>query len=883
MGYHRVPWPVVGLACLALGPGAVVLGMDRCYAQDPPPHKVTTAVRVSGHSPDIDGRLDDPCWRQAMMVSDFLQKDPDEGAVPRERTEVGFLYDDAALYIGARMYSDNPAALRRYCNRRDQPGGSEQIIISLDTYRDRRTCYDFGVSVAGVRSDRYHAVDEEDARDLSFYAVWEARTAIDSLGWTAEMRIPFSQLRFNHLEQQVWGVNLNRWIPPRNEDNFWIYVPRNATGWSSRFGDLVGISGIKPSRRLELLPYVAGNGRFTANPVEGDPFDDGSDFDGRAGADLKMGLGPNLTLDATVNPDFGQIEADPAVINLTAYETIFSERRPFFVEGNPLFTIDGPSYFYSRRIGATPHGDADGDFVDQPTATTILGAGKVTGRMPSGLSIGVLGALTSREYARVHNVADGKTSRLRIEPLTGYGVARLQQEFGKDQSTIGVILSGVGRDLPSDDPLAASLRRHAVTGGADWNVRFRGGLYQLSGYAGFSYVDGSREAILSTQTSSARYFQRPDASYVRVDSTRRSLAGYTGEIRLEKEAGRHWLWEMATSLESPGLELNDAGVLQSADDIGSRAEMVYRETTPGRLWRNYSIGLEASTEWNFGGIRKWSDIALETSTMWTNYVTTSLVAGITTGGLSDDATRGGPLMGTPLNSYLALEAHSNYAGTTQYSGGLNLGRSETNGWEFVTWGQWSTRAGDRWSLSVEPSFMRGETSRQYIGTYDGGPAATFRQRYVFARIDQSELAAQLRVNYYFTPDLSLEVYARPYAASGRYFGFGELAAARRLDLRLYGADGTSITESGDGIYQVTDTTDAFTIEQPDYGERSFSSNVVLRWEFRRGSTLYVVWQQNRGAEEDRGRVVGPRSLWRTLSSSGDNFFAIKISYWIPVS
>ncbi|MEW5701011.1 MAG: DUF5916 domain-containing protein [Candidatus Zixiibacteriota bacterium] len=869
------------LAATAVGVCAVGLSVPVGRAQDPTPHKSLTAVRINGHAPDVDGRLDEASWQQAIMVADFLQKEPDEGAVPRERTEVGFLYDDEALYVGARMYSDDPVGLRLHCNRRDQPGGSEQMIVSLDTYRDRRTCYDFGVSVAGVRTDRYHSVDEENDRDPSFNPVWSARTAVEPWGWSAEMRIPFSQLRFNKGDEQVWGVNLNRWIPARNEDDFWIYVPRNCTGWSSRFGELIGIRGIKPSSRLELLPYTAGDGLFTGNRDAGDPLHDGSDFDGRLGGDLKMGLGPNLTLEATVNPDFGQVEADPAVINLTAFETIFTERRPFFVEGNPLFETEGPTYFYSRRIGATPHGEADGDFVDQPTATTILGAGKITGRLASGLSLGVLSALTGREYARVYR--DGVKSRLRVEPLTGYSVARLQQEFGEDKSTVGLILTGVGRDLPADDPLASSLRRDAVTGGTDWNLRFQGGAYQLSGYAGFSRVGGSRDAILGTQTASTHYFQRPDAGHVDVDSTRTALWGYTGLMKFEKEAGRHWLWGVGSFVESPGFELNDAGVLRSADNIWSGAEVVYRETTPGRLWRSYRFVFSPSTEWNFDGIRKASDFSLEASATWKNYLSTYLIGGVTTHGLSDDATRGGPLMATPLNSYLALEAHSNYAATTQYGGGVSLGRSETNGWECVPWAQWSTRVGDRLSLSLTPSFMRGESSRQYVGTFDGGPAATYGQRYVFARIEQSELSASMRVNYYFTPDLSLEVYARPFAASGRYHGFGELAAARSYELRLYGEHGTTITETGDGVYQVVDGADTLQIEQPDYGERSFSSNVVLRWEFRPGSTLYLVWQQNRDGEERLGRAVGPRSLWRTFRPAGDNFFAIKISYWIPVS
>ncbi|MBI3871595.1 MAG: carbohydrate binding family 9 domain-containing protein [candidate division Zixibacteria bacterium] len=849
----------------------------------PPPRKQMAATRIHSHSPDVDGRLDDSCWAEAVMVSDFMQKEPNEGTIPKERTLVGFLYDDDALYVGARMYSDNPTELKKYLNRHDSPGSSEQIIISLDTYLDRRTCYDFGVSDAGVRFDRYHPVDNEEERDFSYNPVWEAQAQLDSLGWTAEMRIPFSQLRFNRQDVQVWGANLNRWKPAHNEDDFWIYVPRNETGWSSRFGDLIGISGIRPSRRIELLPYVTGDSRFTSNPTPGDPLDDGSVQNSRVGGDLKMGMGPNLTLDATINPDFGQVDADPARVNLSAYETYFDERRPFFIEGSQLLQVDGPSYFYSRRIGGPPHGEADGDFVSSPNATTILGAGKLTGRLSSGTSVGVLGAVTSRERARVYDSTTHHESRTTIEPATGYGVLRLQQEFGHDASTVGLLLTDVERGILPGDGLAGILRQRAITGGADWTLRFQGGKYDLIGYAGFSHVEGDTAAIRQTQESSTHYFQRPDAPHVSVDPKRTSLSGATASLRGGKRSGRHWLWGGGFSLESPGFELNDAGILSSADDIDSWGHIRYRETNPGPLWRNYGVEVDYSAGWNFAVTHKYTELNLNLESTWKRFWSTYVNAGRSFRGMSDDLTRGGPLMATSASWFVETGVNSNYSAPVQYGGSVTYGRNEIGGWEYDLSGRLSSRAGERWSLSVSPVYSRSQTTNQYVATLDSGTDATDGQRYVFAHIQQSRLSAQFRVSYFFNPDLSLEVYAEPFAASGRYYDFGELRAARTNDIRLYGTDGTTITPGDDGVYQVTDANQTFKVNRSDFGDRSFRSNVVLRWELHRGSTLYVIWQQNRSADENPGMLVGPRSVWRSLKADGNNLLAIKFSYWLPLS
>jgi hypothetical protein len=850
------------------------------------PRKHLRAVRNSGAVPRLDGRLSEPAWSQAEFVGDFLQKEPDEGAPPTEATEAGFLYDDEALWIGARMHSAAPTAIPKLVSRRDEPGNTERIIVTLDTYRDRRTAYSFALSVTGVRSDYYHPGDDEFWRDHSYDPVWEGRTHVDSTGWTAEIRIPFSQLRFNDAPQQVWGVTLNRWIPARNEDVFWVYVPRNTKGWSSYFGDLTGLEGIRPSRRLELLPYSAGDAVLADGVPDDDPFRSDTDFDGRAGADLKMGLGPNLTLDGTVNPDFGQVEADPAEINLTQFETFFEERRPFFIEGSQLLVGNGPGYFYSRRIGAPPPGGAAGRFVDRPKDTTILGAAKLTGRLASGLSLGALAALTDREFARTAGSAGGPQDRVEIAPRTGWGAARLQQEFGRSRSTLGLSLTGVSRALRAGQPLGDALNRHAYSGGADWLLRFRGGDYEVRGFAGLSWVDGSAADIRRLQTAPARYFQRPDAGHVDVDSTRTSLGGWTAMLRAERVGGAHWLWGGGVSAESPEFELNDAGQLQSADDIEGWAQIHYRETTPGRILRNYDVILTTDADLNFGGVRAATGIYLEGQCTWRNFTRNYVELIRAFGGLSDDHLRGGPLFRFPGSWSAWMEYGGNFASTTEWEVASGYTRNDLGGWSWQLQAEYGRRLGDRLEAALAPSYVHSTAKRQYVTALAGGPEATFGQRYVLAQLDASTLRLQLRATYAFSPDLTLEAYAEPFASTGRWDDFGELRAARSNDLRYYGTEGTRLERAPNDDLTIIDGPDTLFIPgreyRGDFEALSFRSSFVLRWEWRRGSTLFFIWQADRADFQPSRRLARPGDLWDALTARGADLLAVKATYWFAV-
>ncbi|MDT8437038.1 MAG: DUF5916 domain-containing protein [Gemmatimonadota bacterium] len=868
------------------------------------PPKTADAVPVPDEAIRVDGTLDDAAWASARWFSDFVQKDPVEGAPPSERTEMAFVYDGDNLYVGARMYASDPSVVSDAVSRRDDRGAlADILIVSLDTYGDRRTAWSFGVTPAGTRHDWFHPSDTEHDRDNTFDPVWEARTRIGEDGWTAEMRIPFSQLRFVDAERQEWGFNVNRWIPARNEDIYWVPVPRDETGWASRFGALRGVEGISSGRRIELSPYVATEARFTSDALldDADPFADAAEGRARVGADLKMGLGPNLTLDATVNPDFGQVDADPAFVNLTAFETVFEERRPFFTEGAQLLSGNGrrgPTYYYSRRIGAPPHVSPDAEFADVPEQTTIVGAGKVSGRLASGLSVGALAALTSSESARTFDPADdgagplpGAFDETRVEPPAGYGIVRLQQEFGPSSSTVGLTATAVRREFGRDDPTRLRLTRQAFSSGGDFLLRLGGGAYEVNGHFGLSRVEGAPEAIARIQQTSAHYFQRPDQDHVTLDSTRTSLTGASGSLQVAKREGS-WLWSAGAWGDSPEWELNDAGLLRQADDFQTWANLSYRETDPGPTFRSWNVGVDGGTGWNFGGVRKQTRIGGFASATLANYWRLRLNGSYFAAAQDDRLTRGGPLMGKPAFGSVSASIANNFSSRTRWEvSGFwgNQDRGDDVRLEF----ELEVQPSSRMRLSVEPRFESFTNRRQFFGTVEregadpADPAGTFGTRYLFSTVEQREFASPVRASYSFAPDVSLELWAEPFAASGEFSRFGELPEPRAFDLLEYGTGGTTIEETldpetGESAFLVTDGAQEFTLEDADFTTVSFRSNLVLRWEVRPGSTLFVVWQQDLSDDRERRTDVRFGDMFDAFGAPGRNVIAVKLNWWMPV-
>lgn len=867
------------------------------------PQKGATAVRVAKGAIQIDGQLTDAAWASVSPLTDFLQKDPVEGAPPTDKLEIRLAYDDDALYVATRVISRDPSKIQAPMSRRDNIHLAEHIWISLDTYRDRRTAYSFAIAASGVRGDWYHPSDNEYDIDTGFDPVWQASASIDATGWTAEMRIPFSQLRFNEADEQEWGLNFDFWAPSRSEDVFWIPVPKKESGWSSWMGTLRGIRGIRPTRRLEVMPYVASASTVNDNRDRANPFDDGRNIVARAGGDLRMGVGPNLTLEATVNPDFGQVEADPAEVNLSAFETFFSEKRPFFLEGSQILSANGATYFYSRRIGARPRGGASGDYVDYPENSTIYGAAKLTGQLANRTSLGLLTAVTGQESARQFDLGSGLYSDTIVAPTTVYGVGRVSRQFGANQSRVGAILTGVQRSMGDDSPLRRIMNDRAVSGGADFQLRFKGNAYALTGWGGFSHVSGDSLQIANLQRSSARYFQRPDAEAYRFDGSRTSMSGFNTGFEFSKNTGKHWLYSFFASTESPGFELNDAGRISTADGIGGGANVQYRETVPRGLYRSYYISLDTYQERNYDLDPQFHYLRSDAGVTLRNYWNLSLTAWRDFRGLDSRLTRGGPNVGTPFYDVGIISLSNRSGAKTRWNGRVYYGKDDFGAITNRLSGSLAFKPSTQWDFSISPNFLRAQTGRQYVMTRNDGGPETYGRRYVFGFLDQSVFTSVVRLNYALKPDLTLEMYGEPFAISGRYSDFGELPRAGALFLRRYGTDGTTTTSNPDRSVTVTDNViltagapTQFTIPFWDFNVRSWRSNMVLRWEYRPGSTLYVVWQQNRSADAANGDLVSFGSLVdpfrRRVGAFGfddpavthqmQNFFAVKLNYWLPM-
>jgi hypothetical protein len=826
------------------------------------------AMRVD-QAPTLDGRLDEPAWSVAHYASGFEQKGESRGYPVAERAEVAFLFDDDALYVGARIQSRPGAAPHAARSRRDDAADADRLIVSLDTYRNRQTAYSFGVTAGGTRIDYYQPVDVYEVRDFSFDPVWDARTEVNGTEWTAEMRIPFSSLQFHRGEEQVWGVNLQRISPQDRLYTFWVVVPAAETGWSSRFGDLVGLEGVRPHRRFAVVPYAAGQ-RISSDFA---PADAEEETDWRFGGDVVFDLTPSLALEATINPDFGQIEADPAVVNLTAYEIFFPEKRPFFVEGSQLLQGGGPRYFYSRRIGAPPRGD-DGDLFEDP-GTTILGAAKLIGRLANGLSVGTLLAATEDEAVPFTDPETGEFFRIAVEPATYYGVTRLQKDVGAG-STFGFVATGVQRDIADGDPLARQLATGAASGGIDWNLRFARQRLEFGGFLGGSYVEGDSAAILRLQGSSARYYNRPDADYVEVDPTRTRLTGYTGGLRLADIHGK-WRWFLSGEARSPGFEINDLGAMATADDLVGFGQVSWGSPMTGSFQR-IDVAASVASGWNFGNVRQFTIPSLRVDLVWKNFWKTYARVSYDTPSLSDSLTRSGPLMETAEGWRSQFGLYTNDAKRTVWSVDGTTSSDELGGWAWSAGTQLRVRLADHLSFAVGPGYERAKDSRQFYDRVTGGRPETFGDRYVFAVLDRSTVYVRLRAGIAFTPDLGFDLYVEPFVASGRYQDLGELALPRDSAVRLYGTDGTTITRLEDGTYEVVDGESLFTLPDLDFDVTSFRGNAVLHWDYAQGSTLYLVWQQNRAGDQLPGVRAEPGDLADVFDSPAENVFSVKASF-----
>jgi len=830
------------------------------------PHDGKT-IPVAHGSIAVDGKLDDPTWATACFIDDFEQKQPAYGARPSRRVTAAVAIDRETIYVAARMWSAGPDDIDDALTQRDDTQQAERFIVSVDPSHTRRIAYSFAVTAAGVRADWIHTDDTEGARDATWNPVWRAQTQILADGWTAELAMPLSQLRLPATTQASWGINFNWYIPHRNEDVFWRAVPPDRTAWASWFGELTEMPRIERALGFELLPYAGSQLTLDESPTGA--LAHRTSIGASAGLDAKFRPLPGLTVAATLNPDFGQVDVDPAFVNLTAFEVQLPEKRPFFVENAPLFANAGGNYFYSRRIGGLPHTLPTADEIDLPTQVRILGAAAAGGFVADRTQIAVLGALTDSSDADA--VVGGATQKLAIAPLSGWAAGRVEHQVGA--SVLGATATAVERNL-GGSPLAQILPRTALVGGGDARLRTADGTYEAFLFGGVTSVFGTPEAITLVEDSSAHYFQRPDAAYLHPDPTARRLYGWHAGATGTKRAGT-WQGSALVNLESPGFELNDLGVLSSADDIDVSANVRRIETTPGERVFAWDVGAGASTSWNFGGLQKPVDLRALGDITSTAFNSASIAFDVTTPGGSDDLTRGGPVMETGWVESVTVTASTPRGRAQQLSGTLVGQLSPTLPRGVVASVSAASRATPALRLDLTPSLTWLETQRQYVATVTGagGGDATFGARYLFGQLQRKEAALELRATWSLSPELVLTLYAQPFVSVGRYARLGELAAAGSRDVRWYGT-----TSHAPGTRQIIDGPAAFSIDDPDFTVASLRSTAVLQWELTPGSTLFVVWQQLRQGTDTFAQPLHSAAP-DVVTRPGIHTLAIKLSYW----
>ena len=838
------------------------------------------AVRIEGLPPTIDGDLSDPAWATAPVATDFVQMEPHEGAPATERTEARVLYDDEALYVGFRAYDSSPDSIAAQLTRRDQQSYSDRVHVIVDSYFDRRTAFHFAVNPLGVKFDAYRYDDNRE--DSGWEAVWDVATQIDSLGWTAEFRIPLSQLRFSGAPLQSWGINFGRDIARRSETVSWAPLSNREPAMVSRSGVLTGIRDLQPRSRIEVLPYSVA--RVTRAPGSAEnPYWDSTDGSMQVGADLRMGVTSNLTLDLTVNPDFGQVEADPGQVNLTAFETFLPERRPFFQEGASIFRFgigvgdgdgENQSLFYSRRIGRAPQGSvpSSADWADRPDRTRILSAGKLSGKTDSGWSVGMLNALTGSESARA--ILDGEEVAMEMEPRTNYSVARVQRDFRGGESALGAIGTSTLREGTVAEEL--ELHREAFTGGLDARHRFRDGTMELQAFLLGSRVAGSPEALARTQRSSARYFQRPDADHVDYDPTATSLEGWSGKLEFWKMGGGPWRFATLTHLRSPGFEANDLGFMPRADNVTQVGYVGYLQNEPGDVLRRWGVNTNLWSGWSFGGEHQ--ELAGNVNGQITTNGNRSLFAGVRVAGegLSPTLLRGGPAFRTERGVGGWVGFNSDARQTVQASVNTNWEirpASESHTLSVSPNLRW--RPSERATLRVGPSFTRRVEDRQWVRrfTVEGS------DEYVFGRMEQSTLGLTVRAETALTPNLSVQLYAQPFLSGGSFDDFRRVADPR-ADAYADRFEPVNATPEN-GRYRATLPGGSVTFDDPDFRALQFRSNAVVRWEYRPGSTLYVVWAQSRDRmQQEPGGLNLGRGMDDLFSVRPENVLMIKVNYWL---
>jgi hypothetical protein len=840
--------------------------------------------RLIGKPPVIDGKAEEQAWESVEWSGDFIQREPYDNKPPSQQTAFKLLYDDNNLYVIIRAFDTEPDQIERRLSRRDSWSG-DWVAIGFDSYDDKLTGFVFSVNAAGVKNDGI-ATNDTDFDD-TWNPVWYTKVSTDDLGWTAEMKIPLTQLRFSKKEQYVWGLELVRILYRKEEMSLWQPIPQEASGWVSLWGELHGIENIKPHKEVELIPYVMGDVK-TYEEEEGNPYMKGTDLGANAGLDGKIAVTNNMTLNFTINPDFGQVEADPSEVNLTAFESFFEEKRPFFIEGSNIYDyplspsggfFGSTNLFYSRRIGRRPHyypDVASDEFVKIPEFTRILGAMKLSGKTQNGWSVGVLESLTNNEKAKIDHM--GTERKEVIEPMTNYFNTRIQKDINKGNTTVGGMVTATNRFI--NDSTLDFLPSSAYTQGFDFQNFWKDKAYYLSARAVFSEISGSTEAITRLQQAPQRYYQRPDVSHVSVDTTKTSLLGNGGNIEGGKTGG-HLNFGGRFTWSTPGLDLNDMGFLSLTDYYNQSVWGGYRIWEPFSIFRSMRINASEWSGWDFAGRHLYTGINLNFNSQFKNYW--SLGVGVNREFFDIDRhqLRGGPALRAPGNTFNWF-----YIGSDTRKK-LSFDVSIFNGWGDD---QYTRSVGlsfeiayrplDFLQISLEPGYNKEKQQVIYIGTFETDEGKS----YVVSEIKQEFMSADLRINLSITPDLSIQFWGQPFLFSGDYDDYKKVIDPMASDWQDQYHDFTGneiIYNEEDNYYTVDENGDGiadYSFGNPDFSFNEFRSNLVIRWEYIPGSTAYLVWSQGRTGYAPDGRFSFSENMNRLLNAPPENVFLLKLSY-----
>ena len=815
--------------------------------------------------PKIDGVLDDECWQKSgTWDGSFIQQQPHQAAQPSQQTEIKILYDDKYLYFAIICHDNEPEKMNPILGRRDENTG-DMAGIALDSYNDKQTAFEFNLTAAGQKVDLMHM--GEYGWDFEWNAVWDGKTTVGDSAWYAEMRVPFTQIRFSNESEHIWGMHIWRWIHRFQEESQWKLIPVDAPAMVYIFGELRGIKDIPHKRNFEIMPYV--KGKYITDSECNENFG--------GGVDGKIGITTNFTLDYTVNPDFGQVEADPSVLNLTSYEVFYDEKRPFFLEGKSIleYNTGTDMLYYSRRIGHAPGYRPETDENEKlviPDNTSILNALKLTGKNKSGFSMGIVNSMTAKEHATI--ISDDSSRKETVEPFTNYFIGRLKQDFNKGSTTIGGIATSTIRSIK--DEHLEFLPEKSMVGGVDFEHNWLNRKYFINAKSFYSKIDGSENAVSRLQRSSQHLYQRADASHLEYNSSLTSLQGWGGELSGGKRSGK---FRLTGNIDwrSPGVDLNDVGYMRQADYIKEETQLLYNVNKPKGIFLKYYFLFEQLHDWSFGGENLKDQFGLEAKTTFTNYWTASMMLTRNINELDTRQLRGGPSLRIDNNTRAGFIFQSNNSKKLVLATKLEIMRFDDK----ISWR-------DKYDFSVSwlinnnilLSSMTGFTNETNNSQYVKQKSLNGKTEYIVGRIDRQTLYTTLRAEYFITPELSLQYYGSPYASVGKYVDFRKVNQSKSSDLNkryslLSIKNNNLVNENDESLLD-------FTLENPDFNFQEFRSNFVLRWEYKTGSTFYFVWTNTSSNYDARYNPSIIESFKNISKVKAQNAFMLKLSYWFSL-